>query len=189
MTVSIKSRQRWVRHPTSGSKARHQDTKKCWDQMLHLRPPVDKKAGYLGTEVPRCLLQRSRVKNTTVDQKLGTQITLLEKSHLWIKGCAPGYKRKCWDQLIKGGAPGHQSVELPATKVEVEKMSPDTHIVLLEKPHLWIKGWAPGYKSVGMSGGAHAVDEGLLPHPLMDHHACSINPSPSFKLVYHIKFT
>jgi hypothetical protein len=73
--------------------------------------------------------------------------------------------------LKKGGAPGHQSAELPATKVDGDKF---------EKSHLWIKGWAPGYKSVGMGGGAHAVDEGLLSHPLMDHHACLAKYSPLY---------
>jgi hypothetical protein len=74
----------------------------------------------------------------------------------WIKGGAPGYKKKCWDQLIKGWAPGHRSAELPATKVEGEKnatlnQKPNSLIALLEKSHLWIKGWAPGYKRGGMS--------------------------------------
>jgi hypothetical protein len=108
------------------------------------------------------------------------QTTLREKHHLWIRAGHQDTKenveiscRISAHLLIKGGASGHRSAELPATKVEGEKF---------EKSHLWIKGWAPGYKSVGMSGGAYTVDEGLLPHSLMYHHACSINPSPSFKL-------
>jgi hypothetical protein len=88
--------------------------------------------------------------------------------------------------LIKDWASGHHSAELFATgtKVEGEKChsrSKTGHAdSLLEKSHLWIKGWAPGYKSVGMSGGAHAVDEGLVPHPLMDHHACVTKYSPFY---------
>ncbi len=125
-------------------------------------------------------------KNATVDQMPDTSIALLEKSHLWIKGWAPRYLRKCWDQLIRRGirAPKYQAAchkgrwwKNTTSRSNARRADSSTW-----KSHLWIKGWAPGYKSVGMSSGAHAVDEGLVPHPLMDHHACSIKPSPLFKL-------
>ncbi len=82
----------------------------------------------------------------------------MKKSHFWIKGWAPGIQKKMLGSVDKRRGTRASKCRAAYHKgrgwkhATIDQM-PDTQITLLEKSHLCIKGWAPGYKSVRMMSG------------------------------------